>query len=138
MSAALPASNDVAGFTALTFTDQDACALVDAGTLSDTWTAITDNTMCTDGAGQRKGKREFGVQNLTVKYYKGDAVAVILKAAFQSAADVISIKIELTNGDKRFYTAQVAKYDETYGATGQEVENTLELWQQTPRVEDGV
>ncbi len=138
VSAASPATHDTAGFGALTWTAQDSCAIVDAGSLGDTWTTHEDNTLCTDGSGSVKGKRNYGAQTLQLKYYKTDAVRVILAAAFAATSDTISVLITLSNGDKRYYEAMVAQHDENYGGTGSDVEATVNLLRQTTVVEDGV
>lgn len=138
VSAASPATHDEAGFNALTWTDQDSCAIVDAGVLGDTWTEHEDNTLCTDGSGSVKGKRNFGAQTLQLKYYKSDAVRAILKTAFDSGTDQISVMITLSNADERFFEAQVSQFDESYGGTGSDVEATVKLLRQTTVVEVGI
>lgn len=138
VSSASPATHDVVGFAALTWTAQDSCAIVDAGLLGDTWSEHEDNTLCTDGSGTVKGKRSFGAQTLQVKYYKGDAVAVILKAAFENVSDTVSVLITLSNGDKRYFEAMVSQHDEVFGGTGSDVEATVKLLRQTTVVPDGL
>ena len=134
LSAALPATDDQSGFEALTWTDEDSCAIVDAGQIGDAWTEITDNTLCTAGAGKTKGKRELGDTEMVLKYYRGSAVGAILQAAFDSQTDVISVKVLLSNGDTRYFTAAVARFDETYGTTGSEVETPVTFFPQTAAV----
>lgn len=138
VSAAAPATHDIAGFAALTWTAQDSCAIVDASKLGGTWSQHEDNTLCTDGSGTRKGKRLFGSYSPVIKYNKGDLVAVILQAAYESATDQISVLVTLSNGDKRYFEAQVSIFDESYGTTGNDVEQPIELLLQTTIIPDGL
>ena len=138
VSAAAPATYDIAGYAALTWTDQENCAIVDAGTLADSWTEVSDNSMCTEGTGSRKGKRQFGSMNINLYYYKVDLVGLILQAAFDGPEDVISCKITLSNGDIRYFTAQVSQFDETLGSSGSDVMTAITLMKQTVVVKDGI
>lgn len=138
ISAAAPATQDAAGYVALTFTPQDSCAIVDAGVLGDSWSEIEDNTLCTSGSGSVKGKRTFGQTTMQLKYYKGDAVAVLLQAAFDAVADLVSVEITLPNGDIRYFQAMVSQFDEVFGSTGSDVEATVKFLQQTATVKDGI
>ncbi len=138
VSAASPATHDVAGFGALTWTAQDSCAIVDGSRLGATWGTREDDTLCLDGAGSKKTKQQFGSYSPKIKYNKGDAVAVILAAAFDSQTDQVSVLVTLSNGDKRYFEAQVSVFDEEYGTSGSEVEQPIELLLQTSIVKDGV
>lgn len=138
ISAAAPATQDIAGYVALTYTALDSCAIIDAGVLGDSWSEHEDNTLCTAGAGSVKGKRIFGQSTWQLKYFKGDAVAVLLQAAFDAAAGLVSVEITLTNGDIRYFQAQVSQFDEVFGTTGSDVEATVKFLQQVETVKDGV
>ncbi|MCP4257649.1 MAG: hypothetical protein GY774_09015 [Planctomycetes bacterium] len=138
VSAAAPATHDIAGFAALTWTAQDSCAIVDAGVLGDTWSTHEDNTLCTSGSGTVKGKRNYGAQTFQLKYYKTDAVRVILLAAFDAVSDEISVLITLSNGDKRYFECMVSQHDEVFGGTGSDVEATVTLLRQTTVISDGI
>jgi len=138
VSAAAPGTQDITGYAALTYTAQDSCAIVDASSLGDIWSTHEDNTLCTSGSGTVKGKRSFGQMTLQLKYYKGDAVAVLLLAAFDAVAGLVSVEITLSNGDIRYFQAMVSQYDEVFGATGSDVEATVTLLQQVATVKDGV
>ncbi len=138
VSAALPATVNAAGFGALTFTAEDSCAIVDAGNLGDSWGTSTDNSMCPEGAGETKTRLQYGSTTMQLYYYKGDPLAVILQAAFDARDDVISCLVTLSNGDKRYFTAQVTQFEEALGSSGGDIMCSVNFARQSVIVKDGI
>ena len=94
VSAALPATEDQAGYELLTFTDVGGFLTLDDS--GDTFTDVAVDFMNDRRTKHKKGQKDGGNPNLTCTFMVSDAGQAILEAALASDCD-ISIKITLND-----------------------------------------
>lgn len=113
ISAALPATADAAGYGALTYTKIG--GLQSIGTFGATTTVV--NFQPLDGPEEKhKGPTNYGSLQLPIAHDKADAGQTLLRTAAAPTNNALySIKLILSNGDKRYFQARVFGYPETVG-----------------------
>ena len=113
--AALPATEDSAGYSALTYTEVTGVASIpETGPAS----AIVSQADLKDGTVRKAhGEVDFGGGTLQMREVAGDAGQGILKTA-QSSQSTISCKIARANGKVEYFQAIVASYRKSEAGTG--------------------
>lgn len=102
ISAAAPASEDAAGYNALTWTNIG--EITDLGEVGATANLITHNPVADKITRKLKGSRNYGSMNLSMARDTGDAGQTLLRAS--AAADgLYSFRMTLQNGDKLYFRA---------------------------------
>ncbi len=102
ISAAAPASEDAAGYNALTWTNIG--EITELGEVGATSNLITHNPVADKITRKLKGSRNFGSMNLSMARDTGDAGQTLLRAA--AAADgLYSFRLTLQNGAKLYFRA---------------------------------
>jgi hypothetical protein len=115
VSAALPATHDNTGFTALTFTQIG--ELESIGDLTTTHAAISFANMCTGKTSTLKGVEEAVTVEIMVALDRDDAGQTLMTAARKSANDY-AFQVTEANGDKVYFTGKVMKSGVQYGGIG--------------------
>lgn len=107
ISAATPATFDVAGYVALTFTTIG--NIDNAGSDGRVYNEVTFNPIASRGTQKFKGSFNEGNKSLTLAYDSADAGAVLLKTALNDDNDY-SFKIGLPDGGERYFQAKVMSF----------------------------
>ena len=113
VSAALPATEDVAGYEALNFTDLPIAS--EFGEFGPTDNIVTFIPVQGSAVQKAQGSRDFGAQTVPFAYVRGDAGIAILETAWESRAK-LSVRTTLPNGDIRYYQAVCDGVREQVGA----------------------
>ena len=104
ISAAAPASEDAAGYNALTWTNIG--EITELGELGATSNLITHNPVSDKITRKLKGARNFGAMNLSMARDTSDAGQTLLRTA--AAADgLYSFRLTLQNGAKMYFRGLV-------------------------------
>lgn len=116
ISAGLPATNDQAGYEALTFTTVG--EVTDAGEFGREYNLVTHNPLATRATVKRKGSYNDGAMNLTLGRDVSDAGQTLLQTASDSD-DNHAIEVTLQDGAKFYFQAQVMSYRTNIGSVDQ-------------------
>ncbi len=127
VSAGAPATQDEAGYEALTFTALTAAEIMDFSGWDDSWETRTDDSYSTAPVGSKKIRKAFGDVTLTLKYDKTNtAFYGIIDTAYDSQTDLLACKFLSSNAtDNIFFQATVIKAN-IKGGSGSD-EETFEL-----------
>lgn len=104
ISAGTPATFNVTGYEALTFTTIG--NIEDGGEHGREYAEVTFNPIDTRGTRKYKGSFNEGSKTLSIAYDAGDAGMVLLKAALDSDDDY-SFKVAYPGGDIDYFQAKV-------------------------------
>lgn len=107
VSAGTPATFDVTGYEALTFTAVG--EVTDLGEFGREYALVTHNPVGSRGTVKKKGSFNEGSMAMTVGLDTDDAGQILLKAASASDADY-SFKVTTQNGDIYYFQAQVMTF----------------------------
>lgn len=105
-SAALPATYNDTGYSALTWTDTiETTQFGDVGPESE---VITFITVCDGKVNKRPGSTNYGQQSLEFAYVPDDDAQILLKAAAKTR-DPVAVRETLWNGDIIYYVGYVTR-----------------------------
>lgn len=104
ISAGTPATFNVAGYTALTYTNIG--SIEDGGEHGRTYNEVTFNPIDTRGTQKFKGSFNEGNKTLSIGYNSDDAGMILLKTALNSDNDY-SFKVTYPDGDIDYFQAKV-------------------------------
>lgn len=104
ISAGVPATFDVAGYVALTYTDIG--NVEDAGEHGRVYAEVTFNPIAERGTQKFKGSFNEGNKTLSIGYDSDDAGMILLKQALLSDNDY-AFEVEYPNGDIDYFQAKV-------------------------------
>lgn len=104
ISAGTPATFNVAGYTALSFTNIG--SIEDGGEHGRTYNEVTFNPIDTRGTQKFKGSFNEGNKTLSIGYNSDDAGMILLKTALNSDHDY-SFKVTYPDGDIDYFQAKV-------------------------------
>lgn len=107
ISASTPATFDVAGYAALTYTNIG--EITNLGEFGREYALITHNPIGNRGTVKRKGSFNEGNMDLQLGLDKNDAGQIIAKAASISDDDY-SFEVTTQDGGKYYFQAQVMKF----------------------------
>lgn len=107
VSAGTPATFDVAGYGALSFTAIG--EVTDLGEFGREYALVTHNPVGNRGTVKKKGSFNEGSMAMTVGLDTDDAGQILLKAASASDADY-SFRVTTQNGDVYYFQAQVMTF----------------------------
>lgn len=124
ISAAAPATYNVAGYEALTFTNIG--EVTDLGEFGREYNLITHNPIDTRATKKLKGSYNEGQISLTVGLDTADAGQNLAKTASASDADY-SIIITMQNGAKYYFPAKVMSFKIGVGSVDNVVSATISL-----------
>jgi hypothetical protein len=124
ISAAAPATYDVAGYVALTFTNIG--NIEDGGEHGRTYAEVTFNPIDTRGTEKYKGIFNEGNKTLSLAYASDDAGMAILKTALASDAD-FSFEVAYPDGDIDYFQAKVMSLSKATGTVDTMRMATVEL-----------
>jgi hypothetical protein len=124
ISAAAPATYDVAGYVALTFTNIG--NIEDGGEHGRTYAEVTFNPIDTRGTEKYKGSFNEGNKTLSLAYASDDAGMAILKTALASDAD-FSFEVAYPDGDIDYFQAKVMSLSKATGTVDTMRMATVEL-----------
>ncbi|MCP5006165.1 MAG: hypothetical protein GY941_19825 [Planctomycetes bacterium] len=114
VSATAPATDDAAGYAALTWVDSnEATQIGDVGPENE---VITFNTVCNGVVNKRMGATNFGQQTIELAFDFDNAAQVIIAAASISKAKIY-IRETLSSGDIIYYGGYVASYKTQVGSS---------------------
>jgi hypothetical protein len=114
---AAPATYDAAGYGALAWTAVGEITNI-GGDLGKDFQTAEHAPIAQSQILQRKANYRLGQVDLDLAWDQADAGQDILRAAGDDPDDIISVKITKQNGDFRYFTAQVLKFVERFGAGG--------------------
>lgn len=132
ISAGTPATNDAAGFAALTWTEVG--QLTSVGSVKGR--EYSTSTLSTIGDAQdREKKGSFKLPNAEFEcaWAEDDAGQTLIEAAANDYS-VPSFKLVKQNGDIRYLTAQVSKFVENNGTSNDAVKGAFTLLRQTDTI----
>lgn len=107
VSASNPATYNVAGYEALSFTAVG--EITDFGEFGREYALVTHNPVGNRGTVKKKGSFNEGTMNMSLGLDTDDAGQIILKAASLSDNDY-SFKVTTQNGDIYYFQAQVMNF----------------------------
>lgn len=138
VSAAAPATQDIAGYGALTYTDAVGCEIVEWTGWKKTWETQRPNTLCVEGVPESKTKRIFEDATLTLNYVKASSAFYgIIKTAEASATDKVAVRMTYPDGlDFIYCQALVKRADDVGGQSGDYFTVEIIFMQQVEQVTD--
>lgn len=111
---ALPATNDQAGFEALTPWEEGECALQQVPSIMREWQKVQETLVCADTNTEIKGSAKWNAVAFPMSVKENDAAQLIYEALEASRNDVGSFRLKfpgVTGAQATIYfTAQVSKY----------------------------
>lgn len=113
-SAAHPATHDVAGFAALTYTASG--EVTNYGELGETMEVAKFTTVCDGQVNKRPGPTDSGAMNLEMAFVRGNPAQSILETARSGRAKV-SVKLTYPTGDKDYFEAYVTSAKRKIGGS---------------------
>lgn len=113
VSASNPATYNVAGYEALSFTAVG--EITDLGEFGREYALVTHNPVGNRGTVKKKGSFNEGTMNMSLGLDTDDAGQIILKAASLSDNDY-SFKVTTQNGDIYYFQAQVMNFKVAVGS----------------------
>jgi hypothetical protein len=119
ISDAVPVTNDVPGFEALTFTQIKGVRM--AGELGNSW-QTRDEELIDDSQSTFKRKTFLAQVPFTLEVITlvGDAGQALLQVASGVIKDC-SFKVERSDGGKRYFVGQVISFEEVQGGNGKQL-----------------
>jgi hypothetical protein len=139
ISAVLPATNDVAGFDALTW-DDGICSLKEAPELAREWAKVSDENVCADTNTDKKGSSKWMPVTFPMNRIPSDTAQQIYNDMESSRTGIAAFRMVLpgpaSEGGTFYFTAQVSKFSIVKGG-GQDTIHTsdVELLIQTAPIE---
>ena len=124
ISASQPATYDIAGYGALTFTNIG--EVVDVGEFGRTYNVVNHNPINTRATRKFKGSFDEGNLSITVAIDGGDDGQAIVEAALNSDNDY-SFEVEFNNGDIQWFQAKVTSFRTTTGGVDSIVNAVIDL-----------
>jgi hypothetical protein len=124
LSSGAPATFNVAGYTALTFTTIG--EVTDLGEFGREYNLITHNPIGSRGTVKLKGSFNEGSISMTVGLDTDDAGQILAKTASQSDSDY-SFKITTQNGDDYYFQAKVMSFKVNVGSVDSVTTATIML-----------
>lgn len=112
ISAANPATFDVAGYVALTYTEIG--NIDDAGEHGRTYNEVSFNPIGSRGTEKYKGSFNEGNKTLSLAYDSADTGIALVKTALDSDADY-SFKVTYPSGDSDYFQAKVMTLSKATG-----------------------
>jgi hypothetical protein len=112
ISSSTPATFDVAGYAALTFTNIG--GIEDGGSHGRVYAPVTFNPIDTRGTRKFKGSFNEGTKSLQIGYNSDDAGMILLKTALDSDAD-FSFEVAYPGGDVDYFQAKVMSVSKSTG-----------------------
>ena len=131
ISATLPATHDLAGFEALTFTDIG--ELVDGGSAGKTFNKVDHSPLGEREVLSLKGSFSQGTRSLSLGRDIADAGQVLILAALE-VDDPYAFRIVYQNGDIDYLIATVDSYTDDIGTIDTIVGSTVAIAQREPVV----
>lgn len=133
VSAALPATNDAAGFAALSWTKVG--ELTDIGSVKGR-SYNTSKHAPVDTAQQTEKKASYTLpkSDMTVGWDDADAGQILIEAAANSNTAVYSFKLVKQSGKIRYFTSQVMEFVENLGTVDNVVQGKFSLLRQTDTI----
>jgi hypothetical protein len=116
ISAVLPATNDVLGYEALTFTDLD--EVTDLGEFGRVYNEVTHTPLKTRAVVKRKGSYNDGNVTMQLARIPSDAGQTILIAAVDDDADH-AFAVTLQDGSVLYFQGQVMSFTTNVGGPDQ-------------------
>jgi hypothetical protein len=113
ISASLPATYDVAGYAALTYTTIG--EVVDGGAHGRTYNEVTSNPIDTRATQKYKGSYNEGTKTLQLDMDNQDAGQALLKTALNSDNDY-AFEVAYPNGDIDYFIAKVMSFEKATGS----------------------
>lgn len=133
ISAARPATYNAAGFGVLTFTEVG--EITDYGEFGRKYNLVKHNPVATRKTVKRKGSYDSGSMTLPMALVNDDAGQIIMKAASVSD-DSYSFCVELKDGYKYYFTAQVMQFLTKVGSVDSITQATATLELDDDVIED--
>jgi hypothetical protein len=124
ISSGQPATFDIAGYEALTFTNIG--GIEDGGEHGRVYAEVTFNPIDTRGTRKFKGSFNEGNKTLSIGYNSDDAGMVLLKTALASDAD-FSFEVAYPGGDIDYFQAKVLSLSKATGGVDTIRMATVEL-----------
>lgn len=124
VSASTPATFNVAGYGALTFSTVG--EITDFGEFGREYNLVTHNPVGDRGTVKLKGSFNEGQMQMTLGLDTDDAGQIVLKAAVNSD-DNYSFKLTTQNGDVYYFQAQVMSFKIGVGSVDQVTQATVML-----------
>jgi hypothetical protein len=112
ISASLPATSDVAGYVALTYTNIG--EIIDGGAHGRTYNEVTSNPIDTRATQKYKGSFNEGTKTLQLDMDNQDAGQAMLKQALDSDNDY-AFEVAYPNGDIDYFIAKVMSFEKATG-----------------------
>jgi hypothetical protein len=116
LSAVLPATQDAAGYNALTWTNVG--EVTDVGELGKEYNLITYTPLASRRVQKLKGSYNQGTMALQMARDTADAGQTAIRTARDSDADY-AFRLTLQNGTKLYFQAKVMGYKTSVGSTDQ-------------------
>jgi hypothetical protein len=124
LSASQPATYDVAGYAALTFTALG--EITDGGEHGRTYNLVTSNPIASRGTEKYKGSFNEGTKTIVVDLDSDDAGQILAKTALNSDDDY-SFEVAYPNGDKDYFQAKVMSFRKATGGVDSMITATIDL-----------
>lgn len=124
LSAGTPATFDVTGYAALTYTALG--EVTDLGEFGREYSLVTHNPVGSRGTVKKKGSFNEGTMTLQLGLDTDDAGQILAKTASTSDADY-SFVVETQNGDKYYFQAQVMSFKVAVGGVDSITSATITL-----------
>jgi hypothetical protein len=124
ISAATPATFNVAGYGALTFTEIG--SIDDGGEHGRVFAEVTFNPIASRGTQKFKGSFNEGNKTLSIGYNSDDAGMILLKTALNDDDDY-SFEVEYPDGDIDYFQAKVMSLTKAIGGVDTIRMATVEL-----------
>lgn len=133
VSAALPATNNVAGFAALTWTPIG--ELTDIGSVKGrSYNTSTHAPIDSAQQIEKKASYKLGNAEMTVGWDDADAGQIIIETGANSNSAVYAFKLVKQGGAIRYFTAQVMSFVENLGTVDNVVQGQFTLLRQTDTI----
>ena len=133
ISAALPATNNAAGFAALTWTEIG--ELTDIGSVKGrSYNTSTHAPSASAQQIEKKGSYKLGKADMVVGWDGSDAGQVLVETAANSNTAIYSFKLLKQGGGIRYFTAQVMEFVENFGTVDNIVQGKFSLLRQTDTI----
>ena len=133
ISAALPATNNAAGFAALTWTEIG--ELTDIGSVKGrSYNTSTHAPISSAQQIEKKGSYKLGKADMVVGWDGSDAGQVLVETAANSNTAIYSFKLLKQGGGIRYFTAQVMEFVENFGTVDNIVQGKFSLLRQTDTI----
>jgi hypothetical protein len=133
VAAALPATNDVPGFAALTWVQIG--ELTDIGSVKGrAYNTSTHAPISSAQQIEKKASYKLGKADMVVGWDGADAGQTLIETAANSNTAVYSFKLVKQGGGIRYFTAQVMEFIENFGTVDNIVQGKFSLLRQTDTI----